>query len=431
MNARSSLLPIFAATLFAAGCQTSRDPVPLAGPVIAPPPPPPAAAPLPPAPPPTSVASVTSLSGLAPVPAEQRVPAALIVRDAARSADPAALAALSDWLQSAFGSGRFAVRVPRDVGADVSEAAALRLAEQLGCTILLDSSVTSARVRHVRGTDPGEQAVFEFSLFAKAVPSGELLAASGLVQARSRIVTSSIEFEENEENLWMEAAQTAAFDAVPKLDAAYVAANPRPAVPAAVRVLFAANVPGANVRIDDASYGTIGSDPLSVSVSPGLHDIEIAYPGMEPIKDRAMIQDGSAFVTRLVMTEEASLRAKQDAYFAAVLDRVRKSGRTDDLVRELVAKGYARYLSSSHARLDGMPQSLQIGGDAPSLGLDGGSPARAPEMPSTDDLLKAAFPQTGGATPAQTPETPSAGDLRQKAAGRLPQTGGTEANPTK
>lgn len=393
MKARFHLVSILAATLFAVGCQTSHDPVPLAGPLPAPPPPPPASAPFPSAPPASSVASVTVRSGqLPPVPAMDRVRAVLVVRDTSGSADPTALAALRDWFQSAFASGRFAVVVPQDAVTELPEAAALRLAEQLGGVILLDATVTSARVRHVGGTDSGEQAVIDLAVFAKTVPSGELLAASGAVEARSIIVSSAINFEKNEENIWWDVAKGAAFAAAPALDAAYVAARPNPKVPvpAPVRVLFASNVPGANVKIDGVSRGTIGVDPLPVAVSPGLHDVEVSYHGMVSFKDHAILQDGTAFVVQLAMTDKAAFRAKQDAYFGTILDRVQKSGLTDDAVRDLVAKGYAKYLSSSHTRLEGMLQSLQIGGDAPSLGLDNGSSGKDADMPSTADILKQA-----------------------------------------
>ena len=101
-----------------------------------------------------------------------------------------------------------------------------------------------------------------------------------------------------------------------------------------------------------------------------------------------MIQEGSSFVTVLAFTDAAAAAAKEDAYFRTVLERAQKSGLTDDLTRELVARGYAKYLSESHARIEGMPQT--IGGNAPSLGLPAVAPAKPVETPTTEELLQKA-----------------------------------------
>ena len=138
------------------------------------------------------------------------------------------------------------------------------------------------------------------------------------------------------------------------------------------------------------SYGTVGTDPLAVSVTPGLHNVEIAYPGMVPFKDLAMLQDGTAFVTVLAFTEAGADAARKDAYFRTLVDRAGKSGLTDDVVREAVAKGYAQYLSASHAKIEGMPKAVVSVGDAPDLGLGAVSPAPSVATPTTAELLRKA-----------------------------------------
>lgn len=190
-------------------------------------------------------------------------------------------------------------------------------------------------------------------------------------------------------NYWSEVAKEGAYGAAPALCKEWKEAGTQPPPAAApVHAFFASNVPGSNVRIDGVSYGTVGTDPLAVSVTPGLHNLEIAYPGMEPFKDLAMIQEGSSFVTVLAFTDAAAAAAKEDAYFQTVLERAQKSGLTDDLTRELIAKGYAKYLSESHARIEGIPQT--IGGNAPSLGLNAVAPAKPVETPTTEELLRKA-----------------------------------------
>lgn len=334
-------------------------------------------------------------------PAANKTRALLIVQQHGGSANTGlSLQQLGDWLAAALGADAFSVVNPHDVigttqnvgpwGEKMPEASATELAAKIGTPILLTASVTDVRIRHIGGTDPGVQAVLEYTLSAKAVPGGDVLASVNAT-ARSKKASGEIAFRENAANYWSEVAKEGAYGAAPALCKAWRDRGPgQPLSPVAapVRAFFAANVPGANVRLDGVSYGTVGTDPLAVSVTPGLHNLEIAYPGMEPFKDLAMIQEGSSFVTVLAFTDAAAAAAKEDAYFRTVLERAQKSGLTDDLTRELVAKGYAKYLSESHARIEGMPQT--VGGNAPSLGLDAVAPAKPVETPTTAELLQKA-----------------------------------------
>ncbi|MBP5787841.1 MAG: PEGA domain-containing protein, partial [Kiritimatiellae bacterium] len=159
-------------------------------------------------------------------------------------------------------------------------------------------------------------------------------------------------------------------------------------VPGLLAVAFSANVAGANVRVDGVSHGTIGSEPVLIKLSPGLHNLEIAYPGLVGFKDRVKIREGITFAVTLGLTPEGAVARRRDALFGQLMDRLEKSGATDDLVRELVARGYAQYLTASHAQLDGMPQSLVLE-NSPGAVL--GLPAVGMEMPagpSTERLFE-------------------------------------------
>lgn len=395
MNRASTLSSAFAALVFAAGCRTpvptqpiAVQPVPLTSATLAA------------APAPTAVSGVDVR--VAPVSQNaNRTRALLVVQQHGGSATtPLTLQQLGDWLASALGADAFSVVNPHDVigttqnvgkwGEKMPEASATELAAKIGTPILLTASVTDARVRNVSGTDPGVQAVLEFTLSAKAVPGGDLLASVNAT-ARSKKQSGRIAFDQNADTIWSEVAKEGAYGAAPALTKAWRenGATPSPAA-APVRTFFAANVPGANVRLDGVSYGTIGTETLAISVTPGMHNLEIAYPGMIPFKDLAMIQEGSAFVTVLKMTDAAGAKTKEDAYFAALIDRVNKSGLTDDLVREAVGKGYAQYLTQSHAKIEGMPKSVVSVGEAPSLGLDAVTPASQTAIPTTAELLQRA-----------------------------------------
>lgn len=160
-----------------------------------------------------------------------------------------------------------------------------------------------------------------------------------------------------------------------------------------VEVAFGCNFPGADVSIDGVSYGTagtIGEPPLRVKVSDGLHNLKISYPYTEPYEVRAKLQEGTTFIAVLSLTEEGRRIRKEDEYFDTLMDRIEKSGATDDAVRLLRARGYAKYLSSSYTRIHGMPQVLSMRDcDMPDFGLDPDKDGDGVETPTNDLLDKA------------------------------------------
>ncbi len=346
----------------------------------------------------TSVAGVEVHTAPAAVPQGARTKAVLVVQNhTGTAATPFALATLGDWLQTALGAGSFAVVNPHDAigteqntgpwGEKMPESSAVRLAENLDAPVLLTASVTSARVREIGGVDPGVQAVLEFTLSAKVVPGGEVVAAK-TAAARSKKESSALAFDRKAANTWSEVAKEAAFSAAAALQAEYAKAGAvPPAAAETVRVAFSANVPGANVRIDGVSYGTAGPEARAFSVSKGLHNLEVAYPGLVGFKDLVKISDETTFEIHLALTADGNALRKKDALFAATMDRMEKSGATDDLVRELVARGYGQYLTTSHTRIEGMPQSISLqNASLPSLGLPSGE-MDVPAGPSTEQLL--------------------------------------------
>jgi hypothetical protein len=329
-----------------------------------------------------------------------RTKAVLVVQNhTGREKLPFALSTLGDWLQTALGAADFAVVNPHDAigteqntgswGEKMPESSAVRLAENLGAPVLLTAALTSARVRETGGTAPGQQAVLEFTLSAKAVSGGEGI-ASVTAAARSKKEADPAVFTSMTANTWSELAKEAAFSAAESLRTAYAEAGGAATaqVPEEVRVAFSANVAGANVRIDGVSYGTLGTEPKAFAVTKGLHNLEVAYPGVEVFKDLVKIREDTSFEIRLTLTPEGNAARKKDALFAATMDRMEKSGATDDLVREIVARGYAQYLSASHVQLHGMPQSLGLPEFVPLSKHETVSPTDADVLggPSTDEF---------------------------------------------
>lgn len=329
----------------------------------------------------TSVAGVEVRTEENPSSSGPLTKAVLIVQNhTGHETTPFALSTLGDWLQTALGESAFSVVNPNDVigteqntgpwGEKMPESSATRLAENLDAPLLMTASVTSARVREIGGTSPGWQAILEFTLAAKAVPGGESV-VSVTAAARSKKEASELAFRRKAENTWSEVAKEAAFSAAKTLRSKYKESGaPAFAGAETVQVIVSANVAGANVRIDGISYGTVGGAPKAFAVTKGLHNLEIAYPGLVGFKDLVKIQEGTTFAVVLALTPEGEAARKKDKLFAALLDRMEKSGATDDLVREVVAKGYAHYLSVSSTQIQGMPQTLTLEHSTlPSLGL--------------------------------------------------------------
>ena len=296
-------------------------------------------------------------------PASNKERALLVVQQHGGSEDTElSLQQLGDWLASALGAGAFSVVNPHDVigtvqnvgpwGEKMPEASATALAEKIGTPVLLTASVTDARLRRVGGTDPGVQAILEFTLSAKAVPGGDLLASVNAT-ARSKKAPSEIAFYRNAENYWSEVSKEGAYYAAPALCKEWENAGiTAPPAPAPVRTVFASNAAGATLRIDGIAYGILGAEPLSVLVSPGLHNVEIAYPEYIAFREIAMIQEGTSFGAVLLLNDEGRAEYWRDVSFRRHCDRIRKNGFTRKLVRALVAKGYDKYFYGIHVSVD-------------------------------------------------------------------------------
>lgn len=128
-------------------------------------------------------------------------------------------------------------------------------------------------------------------------------------------------------------------------------------------VEFTCSVQGADVRIDDFAYGTA---PLAVRLTPGVHTVEVTYPFCVPYKSKANVQDGQRYNVVLELTEEGRRRYQDMALFAETIDRIRKTGATDDYVRRALADGQMEFLKASHFKWDGALQTLTIERDGAS-----------------------------------------------------------------
>ena len=302
------------------------------------------------------------------------------------------------------GSGQFEIIDPNDAvgesqnrgvwGEKMPLSAATRLAENLGAQALITASIDD--VSEIGTAGAVKQLSVTMTLQAKRIPSGASVGGEE-VTVLSRKYTLN-EYKTNNRPIYAQLMSQLSKQASSLflLKMAGVKWNQEPIQK--VMVAFGCNYPGADVSIDGVSYGTagtVGEAPLQVPVSPGIHNLTVSYPFANPYKVQAMFMANSTYMVSLEPTEEGRRRAKDDAYFAELLDRARKSGATDDFCRTEKAKGYAQYLSSSHTRIEGMPQVLTKWNwgsgkvESPDLGL---KPAGGSEKPveTTDAILKKA-----------------------------------------
>jgi len=344
---------------------------------------------------------LVALSGLA-----DPVKALLVVQNHIGAECLIKLPNLATRLSTALSGDVFEVIDPNDVigedqnrsvkGENMPLSSATRLAENLGAVALITASIDDISEVTIGSPALAKQLSVTMTLQAKRVPSGG--GTGGIeVTALSRKYTTA-DMQQNQSviyaQLMSQICKNAAQQFLPQVAKVSWKASAQK-----VMVAFGCNYPGADVSIDGVSYGTagtIGEAPLQVPVSPGIHNLTVSYPFALPYKVQANFMPNSTYMISLQPTEEGRRRSKDDAYFAQLLDRAAKSGATDDFCRTERAKGYAKYLSSSHTRIEGMPQILTKwnwgnANQSPELGL---KPDQGDErVESTEKILKKAAEQ--------------------------------------
>lgn len=335
------------------------------------------------------------------------VKALLIVQNHADVQFRKPLSNLATRLSVALSGDQFEIIDPNDAigenqnrgpsGENMPLSAATRLAEHLGAQALITVSLDD--ISEIVTAGVVKQLSITMTFQAKRVPSG---GGTGGVEVTvlSRKYTN-LEYANNSRAIYSQLisqiCKAGASQFLPKVEGVKWSVDTRK-----VMVAFGCNYPGADVSIDGVSYGTAGvpgGAPLQVPVSPGIHNLTVSFPFAKPYSVKANFMVNSTYLINLTETDEGRRRRKDDAYFAELLDRAAKSGATDDFCRTERAKGYAKYLSSSHTRIEGMPQILtklnwgRVNESSVDLGLMpiGGDS----NVESTEEILKKAAQSTG------------------------------------
>ncbi|MBQ3806558.1 MAG: PEGA domain-containing protein [Kiritimatiellae bacterium] len=339
------------------------------------------------------------------------VKAMLVVQNHASEEFKKPLSNVGTRLSTALsGNGQFEIIDPNDAvgddqnrgvwGEKMPASAATRLAENLGAQALITASIDD--VSEIETAGAVRQLSVTMTLQAKRIPSGASVGGEE-VTVLSRKYTLN-EYKTNNRPIYSQLISELCKQGSSMFLSKMAGVKWEQDAANKVMVAFGCNYPGADVSIDGFSYGTagtIGEAPLQIPVSPGNHNLTVSYPFALPYNVRAMFMANSTYLVTLEPTEEGRRRAKDDAYFAELLDRAHKSGATDDFCRTEKAKGYAQYLASSHTRIEGMPQVLTKWNwgsgkiESPDLGL---KPAGGSEKPveTTDAILKKAGEAVNG-----------------------------------
>ena len=133
----------------------------------------------------------------------------------------------------------------------------------------------------------------------------------------------------------------------------------KPAAPALASVTVAATAEGAAVEVDGVVVGTA---PGTFRLSPGVHEMRVSKEGYASWEKSVSVTDGQTLNVAMEMSA-AGLARKGELEAQARVDAIaREQSAADAQATTTVAGGIGRQASNSYIRLEGMPDSLTVGG---------------------------------------------------------------------
>lgn len=335
--------------------------------------------------------------------AARPVRAVLVVQNHAGDEFTKPLSNIGSRLRAKLAGPRFAVIDPNDRvgtaqnrapdGEPLPPSSAVNLALASEGELLLTASIDEASVDTIGTPGPRQRQFAQMTLTLSAIqlPLGQSVVAETFTAKSDSVPTEML--SARADALYNQAIQRLVDGAAAKFLAACESAEAWAdvTVPEYVVVGFGCNLPGANVLLDGLSRGTAGgpgAPVLKVRTWRGIHHVRIESDFMRPFETEAFLEAGTSFLTVLKENEEGRKIRKEDRHFDILMDRIEKSGATDDDVRMLKADGYSKYLSSSYTRIEGMPQILNAHDFNPDFGL--ADAARDDDGDATQSLLDAA-----------------------------------------
>lgn len=334
------------------------------------------------------VLTISMLAAFAATAEPRRV--ALVVQNHTSDAPTLPMAAFADTLTARLSGKTLRVVNPHNViGIDQNRSAKGEImpeasAQEIGRMLNADGVVTAA-IQEFTGEDIGVPAI------AHALKVRLALNLADSATGETICGVDDLEFSKNYtvekaksdtatlyEGLMHGAAANAAEKLLAKVDAAGWRKSDTANV---VHVNFTCNVQGADVKIDGVAMGTV---PAMVETTRGVHNLAVEYPFCVPYRTKAFFTDGQTYNIVLQLDATGRERFKSEALFAETIDRIRKTGESDDYVRRTLADGTSQYWKNSGVKIDK--------GEVKDLKLDppGGTETVSPRSPTVDQLMEKA-----------------------------------------
>ena len=324
------------------------------------------------------------LAAFAALAAPRRV--ALVVQNHTSDAPTLPMAAFADTLASRLSGSTIRIVNPHNVigvnqnrsatGEAMPEASAQEIGRMLGA-----DGVVTASIQEFTGEDIGVPAVahtlkVRLALNLADAATGETVCGVDGVEFSRNYTTEKV--KSDTATLYEGLMHAAAAKGAEKLLAKLLASEWNPVTADIAHVNFTCNIQGADVKIDGMARGTA---PAMIEVPKGVHNLLVEYPFCVPYATKAFFTDGQTYNIVLQLDATGRERFKSEALFAETLDRIRKTGATDDYVRRTLADGTSQYWKNSSVKIDK--------GEVKDLKLDppGGAETVAPKSPTVDQLM--------------------------------------------
>ncbi|MBR0056518.1 MAG: PEGA domain-containing protein [Kiritimatiellae bacterium] len=243
----------------------------------------------------------------------------------------------------------------RPEGEDVGGSSAKGQSQAVGAECFVTATIRSFTTRR-QGVPPQQIVVPVLRMSLNVADSATAVTGAGENVTIEIPPVTVQNYETNAEDFYQTVLESAALQCAERIEGK-VRTRRIATQPSLATVEFTCNIPGADVSIDGFAYGTA---PLSVKVPAGVHEVVVAYPFCFTYRARANIQDGQRYNVNLELTEMGFARYKDMTLFTETIDRIRKTGATDDYVRRVLADGQGEFLKASHFRWDGALQTLTI-----------------------------------------------------------------------
>ena len=327
------------------------------------------------------------LAAFAALAAPRRV--ALVVQNHTSDAPTLPMAAFADTLASRLSGSTIRIVNPHNVigvnqnrsatGEAMPEASAQEIGRMLGA-----DGVVTASIQEFTGEDIGVPAVahtlkVRLALNLADATTGETVCGVDGVEFSRNYTAEKV--KSDTATLYEGLMHAAAAKGAEKLLAKLLASDWNPVAADIAHVNFTCNIQGADVKIDGMARGTA---PAMIEVPKGVHNLLVEYPFCVPYATKAFFTDGQTYNIVLQLDATGRERFKSEALFAETLERIRKTGATDDYVRRTLADGTSQFWKNSGVKIDkGEVKDLKL---AP----PGGGESVAPKSPTVDQLMEKA-----------------------------------------